>query len=198
MIIKPFKNLLTVKPQDLMSDEYRKIIEEYHETAGWRKNTCGKRVPFIKEIVEKYNTENILDYGAGNDTLNRVVNFKITSYDLGIPEFAEMPEPHDIVVSFGVLEHVEPEYIDNVLLHVRLLTKIVAYLDIGTISAKHILPDGRNAHLIVENKDWWIKKLKQAGFKIISAVSNFKEGTPNTKLNRNQGKGCVMFVCEPI
>ncbi len=189
-----------MKPQDLMSDEYRSVLEQYHRDAKtWGKNAGKKRVPFILRLVKKYKTKDILDYGSGKAFLNEVCKFKIFSYEPGIPELAELPEPHDIVVSFGVLEHVEPEYIDNVLSHIHSLTKVIAYLDIGTLPAKHVLPDGSNAHLIVENKDWWIERLKSAGFKVKDAIPNFKEDGDHTiKLDGNKGKGCVMFTCEPI
>ena len=199
-----------MKPEDLISDKYRKILEEYHENTGsWGRNAGKKRVPFIDGIVEKHDTTDILDYGAGKASLNLALAkkdpkeertpFKISSYEPGIPKYAGMPEPHDIVVSFGALEHVEPDHIDNVLSHIRSLTKIIAYLDIGTTSAKHILPDGRNAHLIVENKIWWIERLEKAGFKVCSSRPNFKEdGDHLIKLDPNMGKGCIMFVCEPI
>ena len=186
-----------MKPQDLISDEYRTILEEYHEKAkGWGMNASQKRIPFITKIVKRHGTKNILDYGAGKATLNDALPYHVTSYEPGIPKFAAMPEPHDIVVSFGAIEHVEPECIDNVLKHICELTKIRAYLDIGTLPSKHVLPDGRKAHLIVENEIWWIDRLEQAGFKIISATSNIRGD--NTRINRNMGKGCIMFICEPL
>ncbi len=188
--------------EDLISNEYRMILEEYHsKVESWGKNAGDKRRKQIQNLVKEYKTNDILDYGCGKGSLKNTLacnGFKITNYEPGVPEFTEMPEPHDIVVSFGVLEHVELEYIDNVLSHIRSLTKVIAYLDIGTISAKHILPDGRNAHLIVEGKDWWIERLERAGFKVKSTRPNFKEDGDHTiKLDPNMGKGCIMFVCEP-
>jgi len=180
-----------MNPQDLMSDEYRNVLEQYHQDAkDWGRNAGEKRAPLIHRLVKKYKTKNILDYGSGKGSLNEAVQaYKIVSYEPGIPELANLPKPYDIVVSFGVLEHVEPEYIDNV----------VAYLDIGTLPAKHVLSDGRNAHLIVENKDWWLEKLKRAGFNVKSATPNFnEEGDHSIRLDKQKGKGCIMFVCEPI
>lgn len=190
----------------LISDEYRKILEEYHEkTKSWGKNAGSKRVSFMKKIIKKHreadNNPTIIDYGAGKGTLARAMgSAKIISYEPGIPKFANPDiEPADIVVSFGALEHVEPECIDNVLKHIRSLTKKVAYLDIGTTSSKHVLPDGRKAHLIVENTDWWIDRLQRAGFKVVKANPNFdpKSKDHNIKLDNNRGKGCVLFTCKP-
>jgi len=184
----------------LITDEYRAVIEEYHRnTRTWGSNAGKKRVPFINSIVEKHGTQDILDYGSGKATLNQALPFKISSYEPGIPELAALPTPHDIVVSFGAIEHVEPECIDDVLSHIHSITKKIAYLDIGTTSSKHVLPDGRKAHLIVEGKDWWIDRLDKAGFKVIKAEANFDEnGTDhNIKLDANKGKGCVMFTCVP-
>ena len=66
-----------------------------------------------------------------------------------------------MVTCTDVLEHIEPKYIDNVLLHLFLLSDRIIFLNINTREANKTLPDGRNAHLIVQKGDWWIKKIKQ-------------------------------------
>jgi len=198
-----------MKPQDLISDEYRKILEEYHSNAkSWGRN-ADKRMAFVISICEEHEATHVLDYGAGKGALSEkadkiskkagTTNIEITSYEPGIPENAHLPKSHDIVVSFAALEHVEPEKIDNVLSHIRSLTKKIAYLDIGVTRARHTLPNGQNAHLIVENKEWWTKRLERAGFNVINVEPNFDEdGDPFIKLNRARGKGCIMFTCVPV
>jgi cyclopropane fatty-acyl-phospholipid synthase-like methyltransferase len=191
-----------MKPEDLISDEYREILEQYHnETRSWGKNAGKKRKAQVIKLIKEYGTSDILDYGCGKGSLKRTLTkHKVTNYEPGIPEFAALPKPCDIVVSFGALEHVEPDYIDNVLKHIRECTKIVAVLDIGTLRSKHVLPDGREAHLLVRNKDWWIDRLEQAGFEVLEAVPNFDEDSEDhsIKLYSKRGKGCVMFTCKPI
>ena len=70
-----------------------------------------------------------------------------------------------------------------------------------TQKVRGLLCAGCNGGLaFVENKDWWIDRLEQAGFKVLSAVANFDENSEdhNIKLDSMQGKGCVLFTCEPI
>jgi hypothetical protein len=86
--------------------------------------------------------------------------FEAKGYDPSVEEFERLPAPADIVVSTDVLEHIEPECLDDVLKHIGSLTLKGAYLNIHTGKAKAILPDGRNAHLIQQPWDWWQSKLK--------------------------------------
>jgi hypothetical protein len=64
-----------------------------------------------------------------------------------------------MVACIDVLEHIEPECLDNVLDHIASLTEAVAFLSIHTGPALKKLPDGRNAHLIQEPAEWWLPKL---------------------------------------
>jgi hypothetical protein len=66
-----------------------------------------------------------------------------------------------MVVCTDVLEHVEPEYLDNVLADIAGLTKQYAYFNISLMEAMKTLPDGRNAHLIVQPWQWWAEKLRE-------------------------------------
>jgi hypothetical protein len=58
-----------------------------------------------------------------------------------------------------VLEHIEPECLDTVLDHIAKLTEKLAILVIATGPSKKLMADGRSAHLIVENADWWRTRL---------------------------------------
>jgi hypothetical protein len=68
--------------------------------------------------------------------------------------------PADVVVCNDVLEHVEPEHLDEVLKHMASLAKKAIVLTVATVPAVKTLADGRNAHLIVENARWWYTKLE--------------------------------------
>jgi len=59
------------------------------------------------------------------------------------------------------LEHIEPDYLNSVLNDIARCIKKVGYLVINTQPAKKFLADGRNTHLIQQNKDWWIEKLSK-------------------------------------
>lgn len=122
------------------------------------KNIC----PFVKEIGAK----TILDYGCGRGTLKKKIDtsaayLKVFEYDPGIPGKDKSPDKSDLVVCTDVLEHIEDQYIDNVLGHINDLSIKGAYFVISCRKANASLPDGRNAHLIIQKPQWWIDSIKR-------------------------------------
>lgn len=110
------------------------------------------------EKVLSFGYTDVLDYGCGKGYLEIP---GIHRYDPGIPEYTKQPEPHDMLVCTDVLEHVEPELLDNVLSHMKSLMRKEGYLTIGCSPAQKKLPDGRNAHLLIMPPEKWIEKLKE-------------------------------------
>ena len=104
------------------------------------------------------------------------LDFEITQYDPAIPQFSEYPVAHDIVVCTDVLEHIEPEFLDNVLTEIHDLSKRLVFLTVATRKACKTLADGRNAHLIIENEKWWMEKLTSK-FKILEKFGTTREFT---------------------
>jgi hypothetical protein len=143
----------------LISDEYRKLNEGLHETNKKYGVSGAVYLQHIVNLVKAYQTQDILDYGCGKSTLANNLPFIIKQYDPAVPKYSEMPKPAHIVVCTDVLEHIEPECLDNVLDHIRDLTRKVAFLVIATRHAQKTLADGRNAHLIVKPARWWLAKL---------------------------------------
>lgn len=143
----------------LISEEYRSLNESLHqsnETYG----TSGKKwSPMIHELAVAMQTKDILDYGCGKSTLANNLPFKIQQYDPAIQKYSTRPHPSDIVVCTDVLEHIEPDCVDEVLDDLQSLTRKVGFFVIATRPAKKILEDGRNAHLIQSGLDWWLPKL---------------------------------------
>lgn len=109
-----------------------------------------------RQYIESLGFTDILDYGCGKGKLGLG-----KKYDPAIPEFSTDPDPADLLVSTDVLEHIEPDLLDNVLIHMKSKMKKQGFLTIGCSPASKKLPDGRNAHLIVRSPDWWIEKLKE-------------------------------------
>lgn len=103
-----------------------------------------------------------MDYGCGKQTLkNSLPHFEITGYDPALPGLDYPPEPHDLVACTDVLEHIEPDLIENVLDDLVRVTNHLCILVISTTKAKKTLSDGRNAHLIIQPISWWIEKLEK-------------------------------------
>jgi hypothetical protein len=149
---------------DLCSPEYREVLLEYRRIRpGWGKNGHFQIDKFI-EFYRALGCGNILDYGSGAETLFDVLSrwsppILVTCYDPGVPGREILPEPADFVVCTDVLEHIERDRIDAVIRHLDKCTRLGAYLTIGITKAKAMLPDGRNAHLIVEDYKWWLDRL---------------------------------------
>ena len=87
-------------------------------------------------------------------------NIQIDGFDPGNTSFQEFKkEKYDLVISTDVLEHIEPEYIDETLKFLKQKSRYFYHL-IALQPSRLILPDGRNAHLILESADWWKKKFQ--------------------------------------
>lgn len=149
----------------LISPEYAALNTILHETDP----TYGARAYRFSEFIAwRANTEGyrtILDYGCGKGTLSLMLveqhsgNFTVTNYDPAIPSFSVQPEPADFVVCLDVLEHVEPDCLDDVLAELHRLTLKEALFVISLHRSSKTLADGRNAHLIVESHEWWRDKV---------------------------------------
>lgn len=121
----------------------------------------------VLELKAKYKAESILDYGAGARKLAKALKpVKVACYDPCIPKIAALPEPADLVVCTDCLEHVEPDYIENVIAHIRSLTKVAFFAVIGMEPAMKTLSDGRNAHILLRSRDWWLDTLGRHKFAI--------------------------------
>lgn len=142
----------------MLSDEYRSQLEQLHTEKSDFGTTSGMYAPLIKGIIKKFRPHDMLDYGAGKQTLKTALGIEegYHAYDPAIQEIADVPNPHDLVVCTDVLEHIEPLYLQRVLDDLQRVTQKVGFLAIHTGKALNHLPDGRNAHLIQEPARWWM------------------------------------------
>lgn len=164
---------------DAISDYYRNQLLKLHST----KQSFGTKAWYkgIDVWIEKNKPSSIIDYGCGKGKLLESITTKYgitgVGYDPGVKEFMATPKkPADLLVCTDVLEHIEPAKIDNVLAHIDSLFTKSAYLLIDTIPAIKNLADGRNAHLILENQDWWTNKIKTTMPDNTIVVNRFKKG----------------------
>ena len=145
------------------NQEYVDQLKQLHQN----KSAFGDRADYKKfeKWINYFNPSSIIDYGCGKGNL--VNTFKqdfpnkvIQGYDPAVEEFSKQPTTtFDMLISLDVLEHIEPDYIDSVLQNINNLIVKGCYLVIATGPAKNKLPDGRNAHLIQKEPDWWIDKI---------------------------------------
>lgn len=71
-----------------------------------------------------------------------------------------------------VLEHIEPDCIDDVLDDIKRVTQKVAIFVVSTQESKKTLPDGRNAHLLIKPVSWWMERLERRFY--VKYIENIK------------------------
>jgi hypothetical protein len=160
----------------LITPEYCEQNKQLHKDKpeyGTSSKRWGKAVA---TIANTFGAEYILDYGCGKGELKWALENSpfVKEYDPCIEGKDQIPEPQDMVVCTDVLEHIEPDLIDNVLDDLKRVTKKVGFFVIDTEPAIKTLPDGRNAHLIQEGVDWWLPKLMQR-FQLLNMDATSRE-----------------------
>ena len=147
----------------LITDAYREQNAVMHLSKPLYGTSGSMHVETVTDLARRYSAQSILDYGCGKGTLKHALPEDLApmvrEYDPAIPGKAGWPLPADLVVCGDVMEHVEPECLAAVIGHLYGLAKVLLYAEIATVPAHKTLPDGRNAHLIVEPMDWWISRL---------------------------------------
>lgn len=144
---------------DRISEGYLATQRAYHEERELYGTMGHRYAEDVKRLVEQSGARSVLDYGCGKGTLRASLGEIVSEYDPAIPGKDGEPKHADIVVCTDVLEHIEPDKLDSVLEHIRCLGQAV-YFVIATRPAEKDLPDGRNAHLIVQSADWWKRTLE--------------------------------------
>lgn len=149
----------------LLTDDYREQNRRLHESNADYGTSGAKWAPLILKVIEDAGGyASILDFGCGKGTLAAALADKghaVSEYDPAIPGKDATPEPAELVIAGDVLEHIEPDCLDAVLAELNRLTKRKLVVIIDTGPARKTLPDGRNAHLIIESAAWWGAKLAQ-------------------------------------
>lgn len=143
----------------MISESYRKLNEDMHAKIESFGNSGQIYAEKVLRLAERIKSNDILDYGCGKGSLQANIKFPIHQYDPCIPEFSKAPEPADIVVCTDVLEHIEPEFLADVLDDIKRVGQDKLFFVISCRRAAKRLADGRNAHLIVETPQWWLNLL---------------------------------------
>ena len=150
----------------LISEEYRKMQEELHRNPNYGVASVHY-APIVAEVVKSVNAAELLDYGAGKGRLGETLNSLmlhpplIHHYDPARSEWAAPPQPCACVACIDVLEHIEPDLIDNVLDDLQRVTIGHGVFTVHTGPAMKVLADGRNAHLIQQPPEWWLQRFEQ-------------------------------------
>jgi hypothetical protein len=149
----------------LISPEYRAEQERLHEATNYGTASIAY-APLVSQIVNRMGVTHLLDYGCGsqvNLARHLKVDHKVTyqAYDPGVARYAKPALPAEMVACIDVLEHIEPELLENVLDDIARLAEGIVFLSVDTGPAMKTLSDGRNAHLIQQPLSWWLPKFWQ-------------------------------------
>lgn len=147
---------------DTITTEYLQQQRKLHQNPNYGVASLSF-APIVADIMRQTGCSSVSDYGAGKkrllEGLNQagVIPSLYLPYDPVFPEYGE-PKTADLVCCIDVLEHIEPELIDNVILELSNITTKLGFFSIHMGPAVKILDDGRNAHLIQKPSSWWLKK----------------------------------------
>jgi len=146
-----------------ITDEYIKLQQDLHQNPNYG-IASTHFAPVVSELIKQWNIQSLSDYGAGKKRLEESL-IKLDClpkiyypYDPAFPEYGP-PKKAELICCIDVLEHIEPELIDNVINELRNLTTNFGFFTVHQGPAVKILKDGRNAHLIQKPTSWWLEKL---------------------------------------
>ena len=146
-----------------ITEEYRRLQQELHKNPNYGVASLTF-APLVANVIRETNAASVSDYGAGKKNLPKglasagIVVPAYHPYDPAFPEYGP-PMPADLVCCIDVLEHIEPELVDNVIAELASITTRLGFFTIHMWPAAKVLADGRNAHLIQKPSSWWLEKL---------------------------------------
>jgi tetratricopeptide (TPR) repeat protein len=146
-----------------ISDSYREQQKALHLNPSYGVASLSF-APIVAGIIRSLGIADVSDYGAGKMNLRKglaeagLADIGYKAYDPAFPEYGE-PQAGGLVCCIDVLEHIEPDLLENVLDELAKITLTFGFFTIHMKPAIKELPDGRNAHLIQKPSSWWLSKL---------------------------------------
>ena len=167
-----------------ITDEWAEANMELHRTHEGFGARSHRHAARVTDLILRNGYESVLDYGCGKGTLvtylcSKLPGMSVQGWDPGHEYFSKQePEPADLVICTDVLEHVEPDLLDNVLEHIGSLTYRAIYLEIATRpDGSKTMPDGSQPHQIIEAGCWWKERINEAfdvrELAVLENTSNF-------------------------
>lgn len=177
-----------------ISPGYVRLQQELHARPNGYGGKGSKWAPAVAGLIAEFGATSVLDYGCGQGTLVKALRgmvshaIRLDDYDPAIPGKDGQPEFSDLVVCTDVIEHVEPDRLSHVLAHLHLLARKAVLVVIATRESNKTLSDGRNAHLIIEQGEWWHARMLDAGFMV-------EPGPPSPLLKPSREWIAVLTPC---
>lgn len=151
----------------LISKQYLKLNRRLHKSPRGFGASGHRWSDIIMDRMVRNKWTSLLDYGCGRETLWAGArrhwygkNVVYCGYDPAVDGRQRRPSGvFDLVACTDVMEHVEPKYLDAVIVDIFSFAKFAVFLNIALKPANKRLPDGRNTHLIIKSREWWMCKL---------------------------------------
>lgn len=152
---------------NLATDIYKNQLYEKHiENKNWGNGASLTKLKYFKEFLEENQCKTIIDYGCGKSNfkgflIEKDYHYEVTEYDIGIVGKDILNIKADFTVCVDLLEHIEPECLDNVLRHIQKHTLKGVFFSICKVKSHGSFKDGTNLHRIINDEDWWYSKVLQ-------------------------------------
>lgn len=143
-----------------ISKDYKLLNRDLHAKPGY--GSSGHYwTGHVVEIARALACTSVLDYGCGKATLGDYVKpFGLSYTPFDPATYPKRPKaPSDLTVALDVMEHIEPDQLGAVMDDLYTLTARALFLVVNTRASSKTLSDGRNAHLIVRDYEWWKRRL---------------------------------------
>jgi hypothetical protein len=176
------------KWQDLITPEYKSILQNTHgQKWVWTGDDQSNRVlcEWINDWVIENNIRSLLNYGAGKSTFASHARSlcgipKTNNWEPGISgrDNPKVLRPHQMVTCFDVVEHIEPEKIEDTIKFLSHLTTKICFVSIHTHEARKWLYDptehfkdklkcisdphrDQSNYYVYRDEDWAARKTKK-------------------------------------
>ena len=151
--------------RNTISNEYLELQKTLHKNPNYGVASLSF-APIVADLIKKTGVKSISDYGAGKRNLliglsqQGISDIEYFPYDPAFEEYGP-PKPAGLVCCIDVLEHIEPNLLENVLDGLASITVNFGFFSIHMGPASKVLADGRNAHLIQKPTSWWLPKISE-------------------------------------
>lgn len=158
--------------KEYIANEYRRL----HALGKFSGESLKPHVPELKELIERYQIQSILDYGCGKAALHKknVLGDYVALYDPFYAPYSTKPSgKFDLVICTDVLEHVPEEDIEGTLGELIDYANKVLFLAIAIRPAHKSFDNGQNVHLTVWLKDKWEKLIERLNYNGVTIVRHY-------------------------
>lgn len=135
-------------------------FKKMHEEGKFPGHSLVAHIPEIKHLISRWGFQDMLDYGCGKALFHPDWGIPCALYDPAHEPYSRKPDGRfDLVICTDVAEHIEEAKVDEFLEDLFSYAEKLLFISVCTRLASKVMPDGRNAHLTVKPKSWWLEKL---------------------------------------